>query len=230
MTAGNRTFLEVDRRMKLYSYFHSSAAWRVRIVLALKGLDFDLVPVHLLRGGGEHRMASYIGTNPQGLVPALEVGDGDGAKVLTQSLAIMEYLEETCPQPCLLPGDAGRRAEIRAFCQGIACEIHPLNNLRVLKYLVHDLGLDEEAKLAWYHHWITDGFRPVERLLEREAGPFCFGAEPTLADACLVPQVYNAKRFKADLSAFPKICAVNEACLAHEAFAATVPALQPDAE
>lgn len=212
--------------MKLYSYFRSSAGWRVRIVLALKGLDFDLVPVHLLRGGGEHLTPEYAETNPQGLVPALE----DEGSVFAQSLAIMEYLEETHPEPCLLPGDAKGRAEIRAFCQAIACEIHPLNNLRVLKYLVRDLGLDEETKLAWYAHWIQEGFRPVERLLERGEGPFCFGAEPTLADACLVPQVFNAERFNVDLSAFPKIQAVNAACLAHEAIAVTLPSLQPDAD
>ncbi len=212
--------------MKLYSYFRSSAGWRVRIVLALKGLDFDLVPVHLLRGGGEHLGAEYAKTNPQGLVPALEE---DGA-VFAQSLAIMEYLEETHPTPCLLPGDAKCRARIRAFCQTIACEIHPLNNLRVLRYLVRELGCDEEAKLAWYAHWIQEGFRPVEKLLEGNDGPYCFGAEPTLADACLVPQVFNAERFNVDLSAFPKVRAVNAACLAQEAIAATVPALQPDAE
>ncbi len=212
--------------MKLYSYFRSSAGWRVRIVLALKGLDFDLVPVHLLRDGGEHLTAEYAQTNPQGLVPALE---NDGS-VYTQSLAIMEYLEETYPDPCLLPGDAKGRAAIRAFCQSIACEIHPLNNLRVLKYLVRDLGCDEETKLAWYAHWIQEGFRPIEQLLARGEGPFCFGAKPTLADACLVPQVFNAQRFNVDLSDFPKIRAVNAACLAHEAIAATLPSLQPDAE
>ncbi len=212
--------------MKLYSYFRSSAGWRVRIALALKGLDFDLVPVHLLRDGGEHLKPDYAKTNPQGLVPALEVDD----KVFTQSLAIMEYLEETYPEPSLLPGDAARRAEIRAFCQAIACEIHPLNNLRILKYLVRDLGHDEETKLAWYAHWIREGFGPVERLLEREEGPYCFGAQPTLADACLVPQVFNAERFNVDLSDFPKVRAVNAACLDLEAIAATVPSLQPDAE
>lgn len=216
--------------MKLYSYFRSSAGWRVRIVLALKGLDYELVPVHLLRDGGEHLKPDYARTNPQGLVPALDPGGDDGGKALTQSLAIMEYLEESHPEPSLLPGDARRRAEIRAFCQAIACEIHPLNNLRVLKYLVRDLGHDEETKLAWYAHWIREGFRPIEELLQREEGPFCFGAKPTLADACLVPQVFNAERFNVDLTDFPKIRAVNEACLALDAIAATVPALQPDAE
>ena len=215
--------------MKLYSYFRSSAGWRVRIALALKGLNYDLVPVHLLRDGGEHLKPEYAQTNPQGLVPALEVGDEDH-RVLTQSLAIMEYLEETHPEPSLLPGDAARRAEIRAFCQAIACEIHPLNNLRVLKYLVRDLGHDEETKLSWYAHWIQEGFRPVEKLLEREDGPFCFGAKPTLADACLVPQVFNAERFNVDLTAFPKVRAVNAACLALDSIAATIPSLQPDAE
>ena len=212
--------------MKLYSYFRSSAGWRVRIVLALKGLDYDLIPVHLLRGGGVHLMADYAAANPQKLEPALE----DGGAVFAQSMAIMEYLEETCPEPCLLPGDAKRRAEIRAFCQAIACEIHPLNNLRVLKYLVGTLGCDEESKLVWYAHWIQEGFRPLEEVLAKRDGPYCFGAAPTLADACLVPQVFNAERFNVDLSAFPEIRAVNEACLAHEAIAATVPALQPDAE
>lgn len=212
--------------MKLYSYFRSSAGWRVRIVLALKGLDYDLVPIHLMRDGGEHLTVEYAQTNPQKLVPALE----DDGSVFAQSLAIMEYLEETHPEPCLLPGDAKRRAEIRAFCQAIACEIHPLNNLRILKYLVRELGQDEERKLAWYAHWIQEGFRPLERLLESGDGPYCFGAEPTLADACLVPQVFNAERFNVDLSEFPKVRAVNAACLAHEAIAATVPSLQPDAE
>ena len=216
--------------MKLYSYFRSSAGWRVRIVLALKGLDYDLVPVHLLRDGGEHLKADYARTNPQGLVPALALEGGDGGEALTQSLAIMEYLEESYPEPSLLPGDARRRAEIRAFCQAIACEIHPLNNLRVLKYLVRDLGHDEETKLAWYAHWIREGFRPIEKLLAREEGPFCFGAQPTLADACLVPQVFNAKRFEVDLTDFPRVRAVNDACLALDSIAATVPSLQPDAE
>ncbi len=214
--------------MKLFSYFRSSAAWRVRIALHLKQLGFETVPVHLLRNGGEQRAEAYRQVNPQGLVPFLE----DGELAVGQSMAILEYLEERYPQPALLPADAAGRARVRAFAQHIACDIHPLNNLRVLQYLTGPAGLSEDAKLAWYRHWISEGFRALELALQAQAGqgPYCFGERITLADVCLVPQVFNAQRFQCDLSAFPRIVAVAAVCGEHPAFVAAHPAQQPDAE
>jgi maleylpyruvate isomerase len=214
--------------LKLYSYFRSSAAFRVRIALELKGLPFEYVPVHLLRDGGQQFSEAYTQLNANALVPTLL--DGDHA--LGQSLAIVEYLDETHPEPPLLPGTALDRAYVRALSQAIACDIHPLNNLRVLKYLKHTLGVAEEAKDAWYKHWVELGLTSLNTTLEREgkAGRFCFGDTPTLADICLVPQVFNAQRFQIEVGRFPAIAKVFEACMAETAFQKAAPAAQPDAE
>ncbi|MEQ4537747.1 MAG: maleylacetoacetate isomerase [Billgrantia sp.] len=210
----------------LYGYFRSSAAYRVRIALNLKGLAYEQVAVNLVKG--EQRAEENLARNPQGLVPVLETDDGTR---LTQSLAICEYLEERHPEPALLPGDPSGRARVRSLAQLVACEIHPLNNLKVLKYLVHELKLDEAAKLAWYRHWIAEGFTALEARLAGEAatGAFCHGDSPSLADVCLVPQVFNAERFECDLSAYPTIRRIAERCRAMEAFAKAAPGAQPDA-
>lgn len=207
----------------LYDYFRSTAAYRVRIALNLKGLDYQQAAVNLLRG--EDAEAAYRAINPQGLVPALAVDGG----VLSQSLAICEYLEEIAPEPSLLPGDALQRAQIRALAQTVTCDIHPVNNLRILQYLTGPLGVDEAKKLAWYHHWIDEGFGAIELRLAQEAGPFCFGNHVTLADLCLVPQVYNARRFELDLSPYPRIVAIERHCLGLDAFERARPENQPDA-
>ena len=214
--------------LKLYSYFRSSAAFRVRIALELKGLPFEYIPVHLLRDGGQQFSEAYTQLNANALVPTLL--DGDHA--LSQSLAIVEYLDETHPEPPLLPATALDRAYVRALSQAIACDIHPLNNLRVLKYLKHTLGVAEEAKDAWYKHWVELGLTSLNTTLEREgkAGRFCFGDTPTLADICLVPQVFNAQRFQIDVARFPVIARVFEACMAQSAFQKAEPKAQPDAE
>ena len=214
--------------MKLHTYFRSSAAYRVRIALHLKGLDYEAVPVHLVRGGGEHRQPAYLGLNPAGLVPALE----DAGQVLTQSLAIVEYLEETHPQPALLPAAALDRARVRAIAQAIACDIHPVNNLRVLQYLTRELGASEEQKNAWYRHWIGVGLQAVEAMLAGDArtGAFCHGDTPGLADCCLVPQVFNARRFGCELSAMPTVLRIADHCAGLEAFRRAAPEAQPDAE
>lgn len=212
--------------MKLYSYFRSSAAYRVRIALALKGLTYDYVPVHLLRG--EHKDAAYAGVSPTGLVPTLVTDAGDA---LGQSLAIIEYLDEVHPQPPLLPTEATERARVRALAQTIACEIHPLNNLRVLKYLVRELKVEEAAKDRWYAHWVRVGLETFEHELARlPPSTYCFGETPTLADCCLVPQVFNAQRFKVDLSGLPRTMAAFEACMALEAFQQAQPSACPDSE
>ncbi len=210
----------------LYGYFRSSAAYRVRIALNLKGLAYDQAPVNLVRG--EQRGDDFRARNPQGLVPVLETDEGQR---LTQSLAICEYLEERYPAPALLPADAAGRARVRALAQLVASEIHPLDNLRVLKYLVHELEVDDAAKLAWYHHWIHEGFAALEAMLTREAGTgeFCHGDTPTLADICLVPQVFNAERFDCDLSAYPTIRRIVATCRALPAFQQAAPEAQPDA-
>ncbi|WP_432259121.1 maleylacetoacetate isomerase [Cupriavidus sp. TMH.W2] len=214
--------------LKLYSYFRSSASFRVRIALELKGLTYDYVPVHLLKEGGQQLKAEFRAVNPDGLVPAL----ADGEHVLQQSLAIVEYLDEVHPEPKLLPGTALDRAYVRGLAQEIACEIHPLNNLRVLKYLKHTVGVTDEVKDAWYRHWIELGFASLQANLERggKAGRFCFGDTPTLADICLVPQAFNAKRFNIDLSSFPAIAKVYDACMELPAFQTAQPKSQPDAE
>jgi maleylacetoacetate isomerase/maleylpyruvate isomerase len=214
--------------MKLYTYFRSSAAYRVRIALNLKGLPWEAVPVHLVRGGGEQRLPAYLALNPAGLVPTLE----DEGLVLTQSLAIIEYLDETRPEPPLLPGSAAERARIRAIAQAIACDLHPLNNTRVLQYLKRELGVSEEQKSAWYRHWIALGLAAVEAMLAKDprTGRFCHGDTPTLADCCLVPQVFNARRFDCDLTAMPTVRRIAEACEALDAFRRAAPDSQPDAE
>ena len=218
--------------MKLYSYFRSSASYRVRIALNLKGLSYEVVPVHLLRNGGEQFSPEYRKLNPDALVPAL-VDEMDGeAKALTQSLAIIEYLEETYPTPPLLPANPLDRAFVRGIALSIACDIHPINNLRVLRYLVRNLNVSEDDKNAWYRHWCEQGLASIETMLSRDSrtGRFCFGDTPTLADCCLIPQIANAQRLNCDLSQMPTVMRINEACLALEAFARAAPASQPDAE
>jgi maleylacetoacetate isomerase len=214
--------------MKLYTYFRSSAAYRVRIALNLKGLDYEAVPVHLLREGGQHLMDNYLTINPSGLVPALQ----DDRMTLTQSMAIIEYLDELHPMVPLLPRDAVGRARVRELAQIIACDIHPVNNLRVLRYLVKQLGLSEEAKTDWYRHWVIEGLRSVEAHLARnlDTGRFCHGDTPTIADCFLVPQVFNAQRFDIDVDAYPTIARINALCVDLPAFKAAHPSQQPDAE
>lgn len=212
--------------MKLYNYFRSSASFRVRIALALKGINYEYVPVHLAKG--EHRQAAYADIAADGLVPLLELPDGTR---LSQSMAIIEWLDETHPEPRLLPPDALGRARVRALAQSIACEIHPINNLRVLKYLSGVLKLDEEAKNTWYRHWVRTGLEAFERqLAQHPASTYCFGETPTLADCCLVPQVFNARRFETPLDGLPRTMAAFDACMALPAFAGTQPSACPDAE
>jgi maleylacetoacetate isomerase len=211
----------------LYSYFRSSASYRVRIALALKGLQARYQPVHLVKG--EQRQASYTELAASGLVPALQLNCEPGAPALSQSLAIIEYLEEQHPTPSLLPGNALERARIRALALDVACEIHPLNNLRVLKFLTGELGLSEDDKLRWIRHWIEGGLATVERSLV-DAGPYACGPEPTLADVCLVPQIFNAQRFACSLEGLPRVMRAFEACMALPAFAQTQPSACPDAE
>jgi maleylacetoacetate isomerase len=214
--------------LKLYTYFRSSAAYRVRIGLNLKGLPYETIPVHLLKNGGEQLQEGYRSVNPAALVPSLE----DDGHVLTQSLAILEYLDEVHPETPLLPADALGRARVRALAQTVACDIHPLNNLRVLRYLTRILKVGEEAKNQWYRHWIELGLRTLEvHLNERpETGAFCHGDTPTIADCCLVPQVFNAQRFDVDLAPYPTVMAIHDRCNELEAFAAAHPSRQPDAE
>jgi len=218
--------------MKLYSYFRSSASYRVRIALNLKGLPYETVPVHLLRNGGEQFSPEYRKLNPDALVPALVDKADGGERALTQSLAIIEYLEETHPAPPLLPADPLDRAFVRGIALSIACDIHPINNLRVLRYLVRDLKVSEDDKNAWYRHWCEQGLASLETMLSRDSrtGRFCYGDAPSLADCCLVPQIANAQRLNCDLSAMPTLMRINEACLALDAFAKAAPARQPDAE
>ncbi|WP_295984053.1 maleylacetoacetate isomerase [uncultured Variovorax sp.] len=211
--------------MKLHNYFRSSASFRVRIALNLKGLDFDYVPVHIARG--DHRTGPFAAISADRLVPLLE----DGGERFSQSMAIIEYLDETHPEPALLPRDPAARAHVRALAQSIACEIHPLNNLRVLKYLVKDLKVDEEAKNAWYRHWVRDGLQAFERqLAQYPAGKYCWGDTPTLADCCLVPQIFNGRRFDCDFSGLPRTMAAFDACMELDAFQRAQPSQAPDAE
>jgi len=214
--------------MKLYNYFRSSASYRVRIALNLKGLDYEYVSVHLTRNGGEQFADAYRALNPQALVPVLH----DGDRVLTQSLAIIEYLDETRPEPPLLPKTPAERARVRALAQTVACEIHPLNNLRVLRYLTDTLGVSEETKNKWYQHWVGLGLQAIETQLATSpyTGKFCHGDTPTLADCCLVPQLFNARRFKCDLSGFPTLLRIEQNCNALPAFQRAAPERQPDAE
>ncbi len=212
--------------MKLYTYFRSSAAWRVRIALGLKGIAWTPEYIHLLKNGGQQNAPAYRAKNPTGLVPTLETDDG---ALLGQSLAIIEWLDETHPTPALLPSDPLARARVRAFALTVACDIHPLNNLRVLRYLTHKMGQDDSAREAWYAHWIAEGLGALEAMVRGEAGSFCCGAAPTLADVCLVPQMANARRLKCPLDAYPTLLRAEAAALALPAFRDAAPEHQPDA-
>lgn len=211
--------------MTLYTFFRSSAAYRARIALSLKGLTPDMVSIHLQKEGGLNRKPEYRAINAQMKVPALALDRGD---VLIQSLAIIEYLDEVHPQPPLLPADPVERAKVRAMAQVIACDIHPLNNVAPLRYLKNELAQPQSKIDAWYHHWIVEGFSAIETMIGER--PFAFGNEVTLADVCLVPQVYNARRFKVPLDRFPRIVAVDAACSELAAFEKARPENQPDAE
>lgn len=215
--------------MKLYTYFRSSAAYRVRIALNLKGLAYEAQPVHLLRDGGQHLADAYRAVNPSTLLPTLE--DDDGA-VIGQSLAILEYLEETRPQRPLLPADPAGRARVRALALTVVADTHPLGNLRVLKYIKGEMGLTEEVKLEWHRHWLRSGLETLEALLAGDArtGVYAHGDTPTLADCCLVPQVFNAQRFEVDTAPYPTVMRISAACAALPAFQQAHPSQQPDAE
>jgi maleylacetoacetate isomerase len=208
------------------TYFRSSAAFRVRIALNLKGLAYTAHTIHLRKG--EQRAPDYLALNPQGLLPTLVV---DGQR-LTQSLAILEFLEERHPVPALLPADVLGRARVRALADLVACEIHPLNNLRTLEYLRNRLGQDEAGIAAWYRHWIADGLEKLEAALTHDgrAGTYCHGEQPTIADCCLAPQIFNAQRFDSDLSQYPKTMSIFQACMQLDAFQRAQPSAQPDAE
>ena len=221
--------------IKLYSYFRSSAAYRVRIALNWKGLSYDYLPIHLLRNGGEQLAAEYRAVNPAGLVPAF-IDDRDDGDVqcdpFQQSLAIIEYLEETHPTPPLLPERPVDRAYVRGVALQIACDVHPVNNLRVLKYLKHELSADDAQREAWYQHWIADGFATLEARFAKDArtGQFVFGDTPTIADMCLVPQVFNARRMKTDLSPYPTLVRIADHAASLDAFGRAAPDCQPDSE
>ena len=211
--------------MKLYSFFRSSAAYRVRIAFNLKGLSYETVPIHLQKEGGQNLKPEYRAVNPQMRVPALRLDSGE---LLTQSLAIIEYLDEIHPQPPLLPRDPVARAKVRALAQLIACDIHPLNNVGPLRYLKNQLGQDQATIDAWYHHWVVVGFDALEAMVR--PGPYAFGTDVTLADICLVPQVANARRLKVPLDRYPKIVGIDSACAKLAAFDKARPENQPDAE
>ena len=212
--------------LKLYGYFRSSAAFRVRIALNLKKLDYESAAIHLRRN--DQTKPDYLAVNPQGLVPTLD----DGGRTLIQSLAIIEYLDDTYPDPPLLPSHPVDRARVRALAEIVACDIHPVNNLRVLRYLTHSLGHDETAIATWYNHWIDAGFQAFERLLvgDPRTGAFYHGDRPGIADIALVPQVVNAERYRLDLAPYPTIVRIHQSCMALEAFAAAHPDRQPDRE
>jgi maleylacetoacetate isomerase len=211
--------------VKLYSYFRSSAAYRVRIALNLKGIAYETAPIHLVKDGGHNKRPEFRAINPQMRVPALVTPGGD---VLIQSFAIIDYLDEIKPEPPLLPKNPIARAKARALAEIVACDIHPLNNIGPLRYLKNVMGQEQSAIDAWYHHWVVAGFEAIEALIE--GGPYACGKEVTLADLCLVPQVYNARRLKVPLDKFPKIVAADKACLALAAFERAQPENQPDAE
>jgi maleylpyruvate isomerase len=211
--------------VKLYSYFRSSAAYRVRIALNLKGIAYEMVPIHLVKDGGHNKRSEFRVVNPQMRVPALVTTEGE---VLIQSIAIIEYLDEIHPDPPLLPKNPIERAHARALAQLVACDIHPLNNIGPLRYLKNQMGQEQSAIDAWYHHWVLAGFEAIEALIK--PNPYACGAEVTVADICLVPQVYNARRLKVPLEKFPKITGVDAACLALRAFDRARPENQPDAE
>lgn len=214
-------------RLRLYSYWRSSAAYRVRIGLNIKGLPYEIVPVHLVRDGGEQHAEEYRATNPQSMVPVLQHGN----RILRQSLAILEYLDEMWLQPALLPAVARDRQRVRALAQLVACDVHPLNNLRVMRYFENTWHVPQTERDEWTRHWMIDGFTALEAMLvdNPSTGPFCDGSTPTLADCCLIPQVYNARRFGVDLAPFPLIERIEQACLALPAFDAARPEAQPDA-
>ena len=214
--------------MKLYTFFRSSASYRVRIALNLKGLGYEQAPVHLRRGGGEQHQPAYKALNPQALVPALE----DNGRILTQSLAIIEYLEEKYPNVPLLPKDPADKALVRSMALVIACEVHPIQNLRVLNYAKSNYSLSDEQINHWSQHWIELGFMALEQMIvaQPNRGRFCFGDTPTLADICLVPQLGNARRYGCDLSRYPNILTIEKNCLALPAFDEAAPEKQPDAE
>ena len=208
--------------IKLYTYWRSSAAYRVRIALNLKRLEHELIPVNLVKG--EQKESAYRTRNPQGLIPFLD----DGKVAIGQSLAILEYLEETYPEPALLPARNPERAEVRSFCNLICCDVHPLNNLRVLKYHGWRLDVPDDERDRWYAHWIHEAFRAIELQLEDRDGPYTFGQSVTLADLCLMPQVFNARRFKVPLDEYPRLVAVVDRCNELPAFQASAPEKQPD--
>ena len=218
--------------MKLYSYFRSSASYRVRIALNLKGVPYETVPVHLLKDGGQQFTEDYRRLNPDALVPALIDEAPEPAAALTQSLAMIDYLEEAYPAPALLPTSPADRAFVRGIALAIACDIHPLNNLRVLRYLVREMKVSEADKDRWYRHWCEQGLAAVETTLSRDprVGSFCFGEAPGMADCLLIPQIANAQRLNCDLSAMPTIMRINAQCLRLPAFIDAMPANQPDAE
>ena len=211
--------------MKLYSYFRSSAAYRVRIALNFKGIAYETASIHLIKDGGHNKRPEFRAVNPQMRVPVLVTPAGD---VLIQSLAIIEYLDETHPDPALLPKDAIARAQARALAQIIACDIHPLNNVGALRYLKREMHQEQSAIDAWYHHWVSEGFEAFEALAQ--PGPYACGNKVTVADLCLVPQVYNARRLKVPLEKFPKIVGIDAACLKLPAFDRARPENQPDTE
>lgn len=211
--------------MKLYGYWRSSAAYRVRIALNLKGIEYQSIPVHLVKDGGEQHKAEYAQINPSELVPTLV----DGNVTLNQSLAIIDYLDAKFPQSPLYPSDIVEKAQVQAAVLDIACEVHPINNLRVQQYLTSQLNVSDNDKLTWSHHWMTLGFKALEKKLVKTAGKFCFGDQVSMADITLVPQIYNARRFNVDLSAFPTICKVVDHCNTLPAFIAALPENQADA-
>lgn len=214
-------------KLRLYGYWRSSAAYRVRIALNLKGLEYESVPVHLVRDGGEQHKAQFLEINPQGLVPVLV----DGERIIRQSLAIIEYLDELHPAPPLFPSTSRDRARVRALALTVACDIHPLNNLRVTRYLERELGANEAQRLAWMQHWMALGLEGLEAQVadHPSTGDFCEGEAPTLADCCLVPQLYNARRYGMDLTAWPTLLRIEANCMALAAFQDAAPEAQPDA-
>ncbi|GAA4352479.1 maleylacetoacetate isomerase [Kangiella taiwanensis] len=213
--------------LKLYSYWRSTAAYRVRAALNIKRLSYSIIPIHLVKDGGEQHKPEYAEKNPQELVPLLD----DNGKLLSQSMAICEYLDDVYDGPSLLPSEPFLKAKVRSVCQIIACDIHPLDNLRVLQYLKGELNVSDEQKDTWYAHWIIKGFTAIERMLKdyQSQGPFCFGEELTLADVFLVSQIYNARRFNVDLSDFPRLVEIEQHCLTLDAFKDAKPEAQPDA-